>query len=992
MNDGNWQEELKYVPHHKMGFKLLGEAQMENMFPGWKSLVEKIGIHRSMLEKLDEDFESKDSQYYLMYDNIFSIMGKRGSGKTSAVFTLKSYLKNHMRQDRVLPIIMPEVIPKGSSMIGWVLALLEQTVKELNEKLRLTGGEKGAFSTCLYHPEKSLQREYEEVKELCFSQHYQGTEEDSLSRSVMNYERVTQNSFDFSQRLTDFWNSLVRAIKKVEKLEEGKEPLIFLIFDDVDLVPDRVVSLFSTIIKYLSHPNLIVFVTADEELLYDVIEKDLNQRLGKYEELCAFGTVRGVYGFFNEKTELEMRIEKKLEQKLKIMKETPRFYCDKVLPPACRYYLESFESCARKSSFLAELRMENGKAEYVPLGEFVRRKVDDYIAAAQVGEKVENFLVYEGKFINAYLSFFGNTARQLANEKLILEDFLSSLAELQHQYKNGAYEGEAGRERYMGTLHKRIGSFMYNSLNADASIGMQMAEIKELINSTILQYPDYWGIYIQYYHVKEWAEEQVKKGDQEDMAGIMQKCMAFYSLLFFIENILLIESKSKPELFGNEREKIHGLGKLRRFLEALVRSGEFLVYGRSSIQGVKRFLYVYEKIFETPEVLFDFDMMTPAKVRNYFYSLPVSDDITKLEDKSLQELYMQSPGWLRTMTGALFLSREGVFSISKNNFPSRQISPRFSIHDSFFDGELGASRKRFIKILCEDRVLSLEERNQKLLERVQRWREQNWQPRRQWESDDIPVCEVKLSEIEAVIKTKVAEWKGLDPSYDMLEAYMDLLLGGEHQKLFAEAFLNGEDTELLHYTVFEAVCNKLKEALSDMYQKFEYYVILDEEEFQSGLDEADINMILSGQQKRMRVLVLNRILTEVTEKLEEIKRRARLDDDYGDRESILRSAYGRICENVSLSVKTEEEKMLAVQIVALHKVLGYFEEIYLNRYMDKVVSSKDGRIDPEKIPYKVLYEEIKKAIKDKNSGYLGTALTQYIREYADQYYTSIVEG
>ena len=89
-----YEKDLRYIPRHKMGFKLLGKEQINNMFPEWNVMLNKIEIHRQQLSHLDVNFKKADSQYNLMYDNIFSIFGKRGSGKTSAIFTLKAYLKD----------------------------------------------------------------------------------------------------------------------------------------------------------------------------------------------------------------------------------------------------------------------------------------------------------------------------------------------------------------------------------------------------------------------------------------------------------------------------------------------------------------------------------------------------------------------------------------------------------------------------------------------------------------------------------------------------------------------------------------------------------------------------------------------------------------------------------------------------------------------------------------------------------------------------------
>lgn len=178
------KNEGRYIPYHKMGFKLLGNEQIHNMFPEWDIMLGKIEAHRNQLRKLDTNLKTIDSQYNLMYDNIFSIFGKRGSGKTSAIFTLKDHLQSK-KGDLVLPVIMPEMIPKGCDMIGWILSLFEQKVLELNERHKKQEVLNRKFDSCMYQPKKTILREYEEVKELCFSQYYKGEERDSMSKSVL---------------------------------------------------------------------------------------------------------------------------------------------------------------------------------------------------------------------------------------------------------------------------------------------------------------------------------------------------------------------------------------------------------------------------------------------------------------------------------------------------------------------------------------------------------------------------------------------------------------------------------------------------------------------------------------------------------------------------------------------------------------------------------------------------------------------------------------
>ena len=55
-------KESNYIPYHKMGFKLLGEDQIHNMFPEWNVMLEKIEEHRRQLKKLDTNLKTIDSQ------------------------------------------------------------------------------------------------------------------------------------------------------------------------------------------------------------------------------------------------------------------------------------------------------------------------------------------------------------------------------------------------------------------------------------------------------------------------------------------------------------------------------------------------------------------------------------------------------------------------------------------------------------------------------------------------------------------------------------------------------------------------------------------------------------------------------------------------------------------------------------------------------------------------------------------------------------------
>lgn len=142
--ESSYQKNLAAVPHHKMGIKILDIQQLENLFPDYKSLLRRIEEHRDQIKLLNKSDKKIDSQYNLMYDNIFSIMGKRGSGKTSVALTLKQLFQEE-ENNIVLPIVMPEIIPSECSMIGWILSLLEEIVKQLDSKINANNSQKKDF-------------------------------------------------------------------------------------------------------------------------------------------------------------------------------------------------------------------------------------------------------------------------------------------------------------------------------------------------------------------------------------------------------------------------------------------------------------------------------------------------------------------------------------------------------------------------------------------------------------------------------------------------------------------------------------------------------------------------------------------------------------------------------------------------------------------------------------------------------------------------------
>ena len=191
MNNKKYEELMGINPNYKLGFKILDEAQLLNILPTFKSMFNKFETYRKHI-KIHKEYVQKDMldiQYNLMFDNIFSIFGRRGSGKTSAIFTLREFLKNDKNsQDLVLPVIIPEVIPEECDVMEWILAILEDEIEKIERRIESQPKpfiDDDFFKNCKFIKNNKLRATFNDAKTVYFEsrkmEHYNT---DSLSASI----------------------------------------------------------------------------------------------------------------------------------------------------------------------------------------------------------------------------------------------------------------------------------------------------------------------------------------------------------------------------------------------------------------------------------------------------------------------------------------------------------------------------------------------------------------------------------------------------------------------------------------------------------------------------------------------------------------------------------------------------------------------------------------------------------------------------------------
>lgn len=639
-------------PAHKVGIKILSDIQMTNVFPNYADVINRIEGHRKWLET-HQIQRLKRYQYNLMYDNVISIFGKRGTGKTSVAFTLHKKLEEDMHHpyDIVLPIIIPEVIPTDGSALGWLLAIVKDQVMEFEKRLQKEFGKSdygsgfdNFWDNCkdekIGNMQYRLSEELDRLVELFYSVKYNPANELSYNIAVGNSVKQSQNYYEFAKAIVTFWDYWIAAIRELYKLEgdaqEDIAPLIYFVFDDVDLAPQKVDELLSIIIKYLSHPNIIVITTADEEMFLEVIEERLDRDIGRLPKewrayLKSYEAKRNIYDSIDSEAG-------------ELVRKTARRYLGKVMPTSTRYYLKLFNTVEEKRRF----HLDEGKGLWEGICNQVQRLLK-YSTST-------NFLMEKQVDRDYYLNFLGNTSRQLGNAYIGIKDFIDCLIEKIQFFNNKEFRQELYLKQYIESVYNSAWRFLHISINSNHDLAERIEDVESFIDEAFWLEHNEWMLYINYAYLDEYVKKDLKnfhKIEQVKMA------LQLYSLFHFIENIFIIlENCTEGGITG--RRKIHGLSYLREFLCEQVFNGRQLL--RRSISSSEFFAH-YKTVLNRIERLMEDGLQEKNLSREYFYDfLNLTEDVP--EDLIFQA-FRKDRDWLQEISGMISAVYGNLYLIGK---------------------------------------------------------------------------------------------------------------------------------------------------------------------------------------------------------------------------------------------------------------------------------------------------------------------------------------
>jgi hypothetical protein len=302
---------LVYLPEEPIVNSTIDE---KNIFGD--KIINVLGLLKAIVsrtDKLKEDNKDRYENYdQIDVNNVISIIGPRGSGKTSVLLSVEDCLEKTSdealsRIKAMKPLLEPRYFTSTNSILQLVISKLFASFRDsVANDPTLDSDESIAHIMSLFQKLNDG---------LLFD-----NEKDSLPSSLDNLESFCQ-LFSTKRNLIELVDKYLSLIN----LKEGKRytNLLFII-DDLDLDSVHAYKIISQISKFLRCPNLIFVLSFDEETMESVVQR------GKTSEMLA---QPNYFEFLLKKSDLDEKINVFLEN-------CAQSFLEKLVPERYKVFLD----------------------------------------------------------------------------------------------------------------------------------------------------------------------------------------------------------------------------------------------------------------------------------------------------------------------------------------------------------------------------------------------------------------------------------------------------------------------------------------------------------------------------------------------------------------------------------------------------------------------------------------------------------------------------
>ncbi|THF79466.1 hypothetical protein [Cohnella fermenti] len=339
-----------------IGARALGE-QVYKIMPTYDLLLEQLQeIRSAAADYLSGGQRGREELSKQDFNNTLGIFGPRGTGKSSALYTLRVELAQD-KSNILLPLIEPDNFGDNTKIIGSIVGLLCKEGNALLDRMRCMDLPRcdtseasplgSYFNNGTLKPNNPLKQIMDDTIE-----YHLYTERQYRDVLVQNYadlgthirksERLLIPDIEFKKKLMALVDTIVDVQKSMVGKGNGSKrdmsatganppiPLIYIFIDDIDLKTSKTRELMDALLQYVNHPNIVTVLSGD----YDILTESIILALLQDEPLRELGL--GAYKSL--KSENEENSEKALTilgRKSKLAHE----YLKKTIPPARRHQL-----------------------------------------------------------------------------------------------------------------------------------------------------------------------------------------------------------------------------------------------------------------------------------------------------------------------------------------------------------------------------------------------------------------------------------------------------------------------------------------------------------------------------------------------------------------------------------------------------------------------------------------------------------------------------
>lgn len=678
----------------KIGSRVLDENELRVLLPSYDNIINQINKFRDEAKNISEVASNSEMEFEEKFDlkkdynNIFSILGGRGTGKTSAAVTVRHRIINDNRKDNadiIMPLIVPDHMGEISDALGWIITCLGEKIDILKRDYLKFIKDK--------HNEKTYGNKYTELFDK-YCRKEQKLDLDIIYRKVHKeyyfrkeiYQRIlaqeyvgkneyvdeTKEVLEADQNLIkDFFLLIEEIIQVKSKLNDNKEPLIYFFFDDVDISSKRGPDVLSTTMRYLTHPNIVTFICGDYKVFSEMLTIDFLQK----ENLLDSGLMEKIYTSYDEK-EFEDYTLGNENTALKLRKVRGYDYLKKMLPSALRYEMPklSNESKANfrytKNNALIDEELKTAKNnneiksnKELTLLELLEK---NFYTDEELNDG-KSFLKYRGSKVYSYFLIFDSTPRGLINPYYFLYQML------QDKETEKIIWTSSDIKQFLDIIVSSsliLGNYR-ELINRIIRIDVKAEDKKKSINNKI-------EYYIDYSYLESVFDEVINEKDEYTSKKIDDFILLFILAHFFENIIILINNKRNVS-----DQNLHGDRLLCKILNGSNISGNLY----PQISEVNRLLYIYYLLSENISKINSVKIFSQGEqmyfVWKYYNVLKIVSsherDKNKYKDRELlynlfENIFTQDREWVKTKITQMFnfgKTNKKIFLDAKKDFQNK---------------------------------------------------------------------------------------------------------------------------------------------------------------------------------------------------------------------------------------------------------------------------------------------------------------------------------